>query len=119
MLTGPRPSGQHAHPQTPVAQVSGTQAPSLQVCPHPQAGVQVFCGQRPFVQLPLAQPQVPPQPSEPPHVPSCGQCGAQHAPWKTTVPPGQGHVPPQLFGLPASEPSGGQTGWQQAPSTST
>jgi hypothetical protein len=74
------PSGQQAQPQMPVAQVSGTQAPSLHVCPHPQAGVQVFCGQRPFVQVPLAQPHVPPHPSEAPQVPSCGQCGAQQAP---------------------------------------
>lgn len=80
MLTGPTPSGQQPQPQTPVAQVSGTHAPSLHVCPQPQTGEQVFCGQRPLLQLPLAQPHVPPQPSVPPQVPSCEQCGAQQAP---------------------------------------
>jgi hypothetical protein len=78
--------------------------------------VQVFCGQTPLLHAPpAAQPQVPPHPSLPPHVPSCGQCGAQQVPWNTTVPPGHGQVPPQLFGLPASVPSGGQIGVQQAP----
>ena len=79
MLIGPW-SGQQPHPQTPLAQTTGTQAPSLHVSPQPQAGVQAFCGQRPFVQVPEAQPHVPPHPSVPPQVPSCGQCGAQHAP---------------------------------------
>jgi len=81
MLVCPSPSGQQAQPQRPLLQVSGTQTPSLQDCPQPQAGVQVFWGQRPFVQAaPPGQPQVPPQPSPAPQVPSCGQRGAQQVP---------------------------------------
>lgn len=109
-------SGQQLHPQTPFAQTSGRQTPLLQDCPQPQAGEQVFCGQTPLAQAaPLAQPHTPPHPLLAPQVPSCGQLGLQHVPWYATVPPGQGQMPPQLFDLPLSEPSGGQIGWQQAP----
>lgn len=115
MLVGPS-SGQQVQPQTPLLQISGTQAPLVHIWPQPHAGVQVFCGQRPFVQAPPpGQPQVPPHPSLAPQVPSCGQWGVQQVPCVATVPLGQAQVPPQLFGLPFCEPSGGQIGWQQAP----
>jgi hypothetical protein len=53
----------------------------LQVSPQPQVGVQIFEGHIPFVHLPPpVQPQVPPQLSEPPQVPSLGHFGVQQLP---------------------------------------
>jgi hypothetical protein len=61
------------------SQMIGRHWPLLQTCPQPQAGVQVLPGQIPFLQVPLSQPQVPPQPSPPPQVPSAGQDRLQQA----------------------------------------
>jgi hypothetical protein len=56
--------------------------PLLQICPQPQAGEQVLPGHTPFVQVPPPeQPQVPPQWSLPPQVPSLKQSGVQQAFW--------------------------------------
>jgi len=75
------PAPQQVQPQRTFSpQSSGTQAPTAQICPQAQAGVQVFV-QTPLVHLPPPeQPQVPPQPSPPPQVPSVGQLGLQQLP---------------------------------------
>ena len=56
-------------------------APLLQVSLQPQTGLQVLVGHIPFVHLPPpVQPQVPPQLSDAPQVPSFGQLGVQQLP---------------------------------------
>jgi hypothetical protein len=62
-------------------QVTEMHCPLLQIWPQPQAGVQALAGQSPLVHAPPpAQPQVPPQPSPFPQVPSAGQLGLQQLP---------------------------------------
>jgi hypothetical protein len=58
--------------------------PSEQDWPHGQAGEQLLSAQIPPTQTPpLLQPQVPPQPSDAPQLPSTGQVGLQHLPAAT------------------------------------
>jgi hypothetical protein len=76
------PGLQHPQPHwtTSGLQMMARHWPSLQIWPQPQAGVQVFPGQRPALHVPPpAQPQVPPHLSLPPQVPSLGQYGSQQA----------------------------------------
>jgi hypothetical protein len=77
------PELQHEQPHSTVSesQMSGTQLPLLQVSAQPQLGEQVLVGHFPAVHLPPpVQPQVPPQPSPAPQVPSAGQLGLQQLP---------------------------------------
>ena len=78
------PALQQPHPHCTVSgsQVIGRHVPLLQIWPQPQAGEQVLPVQTPLLQvLPLGHPQVPPQPSPPPQVPSPAHFGVQHAFW--------------------------------------
>jgi hypothetical protein len=59
---------------------TGTHVPLLQISPQPQSGLHGLDAQRPAMHCaPPLQPQVFPQPSLPPQVPSVGQDGVQHA----------------------------------------
>ena len=93
-----------------------TQAPSTQTCPQPQAGEHGRAVHWPAVHFdPLAQPQVPPQPSLPPQLPSVGHCGLQQAPLYKVVPLPHGHVRPHPSDIPPLLPSAGHAGAQHWP----
>jgi hypothetical protein len=97
-------------------QVTGMHWALLQIWPQPHAGVHTLPGHSPLVQVPAApHPQVPPQPSPPPQVPSVGQLGLQQLPPYSTEPLAQAQVRPQPSGMPARLPLAGQLAAQQAP----
>jgi hypothetical protein len=64
---------------------------------------------------PLAQPQVSPQPSVSPQLPSIGHCGLQQAPLYIFAPLAHAQVPPQPSDIPPLLPSAGQLGAQHWP----
>ena len=68
--------------------------------PRLQGLAQTRGGQRPEVQVPFAQPQVPPQLSLAPQVPSVGHLGTQQRPCAQRALPEQPQVPPQPFVAP-------------------
>ena len=82
--------------------------------PRLQGLAQTRGGQRPEVQVPFAQPQVPPQLSLAPQVPSVGHLGTQQRPCAQRALPEQPQVPPQPFVAP-QVPSVGHAGTQQRP----
>ena len=89
--------------------------PSEQVCPHAQAGEQLFSAHTPPTHAPPLHPQVPPQPSDAPQVRSTGHAGLQHFPAATCEPAGQSHVPPHPSLCPPWLKSAGQLGVQHLP----